>query len=61
MKPRKTTYEKILPLVQHSPNNATIKTALRHFGDDALLPVAMGYPAIRHQPKGVRHAANAPR
>ena len=37
MKPRKTAYEKILVLVQHSPNSATLKTALRHFGDAALL------------------------
>ena len=37
MKPRKTAYDKIAALIQLSPNSATLKTALRHFGDGALL------------------------
>jgi len=37
MPKKKTAYEKILPLVQLSPDNPTLRTALRHFGDDVLL------------------------
>ena len=37
MKPRKTAYDKITALIRLSPNSATLKTALRHFGDDALV------------------------
>lgn len=37
MKPRKTAYDKIAALIQIAPNSATLKKALRHFGDDALL------------------------
>ena len=55
MKPRKTAYEKILALVQHNPNNATLKTALRHFGDDVLLRELQRRDAMPKLDNPVRH------
>ena len=59
MKPRKTAYEKILALVQHNPNNATLKTALRHFGDDVLLRELQRRDAMPKLDNPVRHMGDS--
>ena len=59
MKPRKTAYDKISELIQLSPNSATLKTALRHFGDDALLRELQRRDAMPKLDNPVRHMGDS--